>query len=114
MGNVRLAELRRRFNPARCFWQDDTAGPLSKELRMVHAWRSGALFRQGSGGVEQTPPGADDHGVAASQMLLCPIVDGTHGLGDCLILGVDASDARVITAFHALPLTVDAVVVGDI
>jgi len=57
------------FQPIGILRQEYAAGPCAEDPRIVDTWGDNALFGQGMGGQQEPPPHANDHHVAAGQVL---------------------------------------------
>src|SRR5262245_43333162 len=90
----RLTQAFRGFEPVGVAGQDHAARALPIDLGLIDAGRHDSAITQAPGRVEHAPARADDHRVRRPQVLLSPIDDRSHALGDGLVLLVDACDAR--------------------
>src|SRR5215510_14695998 len=103
------AQLAGRLEPVGAAGQDHPTRAVAIDVGAIDSGRHDSAVSKGPRGTDHPAPRPDDHGVRATQVLLGPVDDRPHALGDGLILLVDAGDARV--ALAALGLAVDEVVV---
>src|SRR3981081_3714808 len=108
--DVSFAQLSGGFDPVGILRQNDSARPLTIDLRMLGAVGHDAVFLEFTGSLQDTPSDANDHRITGTQMLSGPIVGGAHTFSDRCVLGRDASNTGVVRT-AALPRTVDAEVV---
>src|SRR4051794_10526855 len=93
MVHERLAELGRVVEPVSVSGNDGAACADPVHGRVVDTWRRCPMRLKRAGDVQEAPTGANDHPVAAPQMLGAAIVDRPLTLRDRRVLGPYPLDA---------------------
>src|SRR5579864_682690 len=105
-----LSDLARCVPPIRAARQNDAAGLLVVDLRMVNAGWGDARLLEGARAGQEPAPRADDQHVRGSEVFVAAIHDRAHALSHRHVLLADTPDAGVALP-RALSLAINKEVV---